>query len=108
MPSVTPLEIDADVDALSEYLIAVTEIATNAIEVHETHGIANPVIAKIHPAKRVVVVTDRAGGFDLDAKTTMPPPYAPRGRGLFLAQAFCLRLSWQRTSDGMTFTLPFD
>ena len=96
-----------DPDAVTVYLTAVTEIATNAFESHERVGTDEPVVVTVDPQRAHVTVADLGGGFDPDERPPRPSPDQIRGRGLYLARSFCPDMSWQRNPGGMVCTLPF-
>lgn len=99
--------IDVDVDTAMAYLIAVSEIATNAESAGMRIGSSEPAVVIIDADARLVTVADSGGGFDPDEYTRLPGPDTVTGRGLYLARAFCPTLTWERTLGGMICTLPF-
>jgi serine/threonine-protein kinase RsbW len=77
-------------------LLAATEALANAIEHGSQPG--DPVVVGFSAdARRArVVVLDRGAGPVVPRGTTLPPPEAPRGRGLVLMGAFADEMSVER------------
>lgn len=105
-----------DDDASSSFLIALTEILSNAIDEHDRIGNGSAVVVTIESGLRdVVTVSDAGEGFDPTGYTAMAMPAAPqgsqvreRGRGIALAQAFVPLLSLRSGPAGTHAILPLD
>lgn len=95
---------DADSDAL--YLVAVSEIATNAIEAHQRHHITDHFTVEIDPVGGAVTIRDHGKGLDAPQPEHPPAPSDTRGRGLFLARSICPNLTIDSTERGTRVTLP--
>lgn len=107
----------------AEYLVAVNEAATNAIQAHHRNGVPDPVTVTIDPLVNRVVVDDRgsSGGAspqaDLVAAAArgeihldgaFPPASAHRGRGLRIIRTICPDVVVRQTADGIAIELPWD
>ena len=89
-------------------LVAVTEAVTNAIEAHQRHRVAEPVVVTVDPTQRTVTVDDCGGGIDPGAFVPVAPPRsAARGRGLTIMRGICPDMSVERTPTGTRIVLPF-
>lgn len=99
-----------DDDAQSSFMVALTEILTNAVDEHRRRDVVHPVRLYVTGgAKESVTVLDAGGGFDSSsAPSTVAfiadPPQ--RGRGLALARAFVPMMTIESTTSGTVATLP--
>lgn len=95
-----------DVDAL--FLVAVSELITNAIEEHRKLQIPDPVSISVDPESVTVYVADRGRGFDPSARPDRDN-LGVRGRGLLIAEAVAPGLRWEPNEpDGTIFVLPYE
>lgn len=96
-----PLEVD------ELFLVAVTEVITNAIEEHRRIGCEAPVTIDIDVDAGTVRIADVGRGY---ASAAVPTPHdllADRGRGLMIAQAITPTMTWEPNQPtGTVFTLP--
>ena len=105
-----------DDDSCSSFLIALTEILSNAIDEHSRIGLVSAVVVTIDSGQRdVVLVTDSGGGFDPSPHTALAAPtvlpdaeIGERGRGIALAQAFVPLMAVRSGPAGTQVTLPLD
>ena len=98
-----------DEDAESSFLVAFTEIVSNAIDEHRRIGSDATIRVEIRSgAEESVVVSDAGEGIDERAadRSEAPTPTTERGRGLALANAFVPDLDLDPSSSGTTATLP--
>lgn len=103
---IAPLLRD-DLEADTLFSIAVTEIATNAIEAHNRRGIHTPVTILLDVPMSTVTISDQAGGFDATNVAEMPSASALRGRGLPIASVLCPGMIIEATELGVDVTLPY-
>ncbi|WP_420451904.1 ATP-binding protein [Ilumatobacter sp.] len=102
-----------DPDRESSFLVALTEIVTNAIDEHRVHAPDRAVVVEVglgrFPEVRVI---DEGRGLDLtdtdDVAGEGPAPTDQTGRGLALARAFVPSLSFVTSPNGTTAILPLD
>lgn len=93
-------------DGESAYLVALTEIVSNAIDEHARSGIDSPISMAVRLAADAgVVVTNCARGAD-ESGDSLPHGETAAGRGLVLARAFVPGLDVESSSNGWTVTLP--
>lgn len=105
-----------DDDSCSSFLIALTEILSNAIDEHQRIGTGSSVAVAIESGQRdVIVVSDEGGGFDPSPYTALAVPAVEpeveireRGRGIALAQAFVPLMVVASGPAGTQVTLPLD
>ena len=97
---------DADADTL--FAIAVTEIATNAIEAHRRAGVDEHIVVTIDTRTRSVTIIDFGTGLPIPHETPSPDPAATSGRGLIIARSICPGLRVDSSIRGTTVTLPYD
>lgn len=104
-----------------EYLMAVNETVTNAIQAHQRGGIQDPVTVTIDPPLNRIVVHDRgssggassqaaaaaASGRELSLDKAFPPASEHRGRGLRIIRTICPDAVVRRTVDGIAVELPW-
>ncbi|NUR30289.1 MAG: ATP-binding protein [Catenulispora sp.] len=83
-------------------ILAVSEIATNALHYAATAGRPAVLTVQHLTAGLRVIVTDRGPGFTPPAGYTLPRPEDEGGRGLWLAHQMCDRLRITSTSAGTT------
>ena len=100
-----------DDDRESSFLVALTEIVTNAVDEHRRSAPGESLIVEVVlDGDPVVRVIDHGSGLDeLRRRATAATPPAPddrAGRGLVLAQSFVPALSFEVTSGGTTAVLP--
>lgn len=93
---------------IDDLRLAVSEACANALDAEEASGCDAPIRIRIEAADDhvEVTVTDRAGGFDLDALDPIPPVTDPsrlrheRGLGIPLMRSLVDELTFTRTADG--------
>jgi len=98
-------EVGVDVDAM--YLVALSEILTNAVDEHQRRHVDLPVVVTIDAERELVRIEDRGAGYD-------PADREARRRveggafGLDLAEHGVPGLHWSATPGGGTaFVLPY-
>lgn len=97
------------VDAQSGFLVAVSEVFTNAVHAHQRARTDREIEIEILVGDPTVVrVRDHGSGFPFDGSgdRRAPDPTIESGRGLLIARAFVPDLSIDTGSDGTTVTLP--
>lgn len=101
-----------DGDAASAFLVALTEIISNAIDEHVRLELEDGfTVEMIIGAVDLVVVTDRGGGIDVEAlmrDAGTQPVSDESGRGLSIARAFVPNLAFESGPDGTIATLPLE
>lgn len=107
----------------SEFLVAVNEAVTNAIESQQRNDVFVPIIVTIDRLNRVVIVddharaprdaaADRSPGIDRAAgaleipEQGLPPPSTHRGRGMHIMRAICPDVRIVPTEVGHSVVLP--
>lgn len=94
-----------DVDECAQFLVAVSEIVTNAIAEHRRLGVVAPIGVTIDPhVTRRVSVRDHGDGFDLPESQV--DRESPHGRGLTIAMAFVPGIAFERRHGSTTVHLP--
>ena len=89
-------------DQLDKLLVAVSEIATNAIQ----HGSAMGSVTVEHLAASLTVeISDNGGGLPDDLVVDRPPANAIGGRGLWLARQMCPQMQIISSPRGVTVRL---
>lgn len=96
---------ERETDAL--FLVAVTEVVTNAIEAHQRAGLADPIVITVDAEAPIVEVADTGDGLeanDLDGTIEADEP----GWGLALARDLVPGLSWgSNVPRGTIVSLPY-
>jgi serine/threonine-protein kinase RsbW len=99
-------------DAESSFLVALTEIVTNAVAEHRRLEIDFPVRLTIVLSEApFVAIADRGAGLDPrrardDGADVVPEPEVEAGRGLIVARGFVPTLEFETGPDGTTARLP--
>lgn len=76
-------------DRAAKLALAMTEIATNALE----HGDGTAHLEIVtRPDSVTVEISDHGAGLPADRVAELPPPSQPQGRGLWLAEHLCDRV----------------
>lgn len=113
-----------EVDRRSEFLVAVNEAVTNAIESHQRANVSVPVTVTIDLSARVISVADQGGaspGEGTDGPTApdiagdegatpesaSPPPSVLRGRGMHIIRTICPGFRVVTTDVGRSVVLPW-
>lgn len=95
---------DSEFDVL--YLIAATELITNAIEAHQRADTDEPVMIAIDRGERALLVADQGQGYRPEDRPTTDH-LAAGGRGLRIAESISPGLSWRPNDpQGTVFVLP--
>ena len=95
-------------DAASSYLVALTEVLSNAIDEHHGAGVVDDVVMTVvfGDVDRISI-TDRGRGVDPTGRSDPEMDTHPEsGRGLTLARAFVAGLVLESTTHGTRATLP--
>ena len=92
-------------DDESELMIAVSEIAHNAVSAQSVVT-DRPIEIAVDGLPPTVSITDHAGGFVPPPSSTPPAVDSTSGRGLLLARAFVPAMEILATHDGTTVRLP--
>ncbi|MEP6296059.1 MAG: ATP-binding protein [Ilumatobacter sp.] len=97
-----------DPDAESSFLIAFTEIMTNAVDEHVRLASDRPIVVEIEqtPHDLVRVNDSGAGMSDESLVTSAPDGSVERGRGLALARAFVDDIAFESSPSGTIVSLP--
>ncbi len=98
-----------DADAESSFLVALTEVITNAIDEHRRIGTEAPIALEVEfGGVDVVRVIDAGRGLapELVAESPRMDVERARGRGLALARAFVADLTFDIGAEGTKATLP--
>ncbi len=93
---------------IDDLQLAVSEACANALDAQLQAGSTSPIHISIEPGAGLlsVVVTDHAGGFDVDGLDPIPPVSDPsrlrheRGLGIPLMRSLVDEVSFTRTADG--------
>lgn len=95
----------ADEEFVSDFLIAVNEVATNAV----THGAARARMRLWKQGGHLYVSVYDEGVWQPEQPPgrTPPPPYATRGMGLWVARLLSTHISFDTGADGTTVTMGF-
>lgn len=96
---------DEESDTL--YLVAVTEVATNAIEAHKRISNHEPITVNLDLEGKRLTVIDRGGGLDGQQGALLADSDDLRGRGLFIARRICPALMIAPDESGTAVTLPY-
>lgn len=101
-----------DDDASSAFLVALTEIISNAIDEHVRLELDDAfTVAMIIGDVDLVVVSDRGDGMDIEAPsghTATQPVRDESGRGLSIARAFVPNIAFESGPRGTVATLPLE
>lgn len=100
-------------ERVDDLKLAVSEACTNAIEVHRSHGLDEPVTIRVTEAqdRMEVTVTDAGPGFDPDELPVHPPVTDPdrlnfeRGLGIPLMRTLVDELSFASGPGGTVVTM---
>ncbi len=97
-----------ETDAESSFLVAFTEIMTNAVDEHARRSSDAPIVVEIEQAPRDLVrVIDSGSGMTDESLASSPPDGSvERGRGLALARAFVDDIAFESTPSGTIVSLP--
>lgn len=101
-----------DSDAESSFLVALTEIVSNAIDEHVRLGHGRPIVLDVrfgdHDTVRVVDAGDGYAGRMTDPIDDLADDSAPsvRGRGVILARALVPELTFDASESGTVVSLP--
>jgi anti-sigma regulatory factor (Ser/Thr protein kinase) len=93
---------DVDVDDLDRLLIAVTEIAGNAVRYA---GGTGRITLRRQGGRLIVEITDDGPGLPADLSMERPAVTALGGRGLWLAHAMCDDITIVSGPGGVTVTM---
>jgi hypothetical protein len=83
------------------FMVAVSELVTNAVEEHRRIGATSPITIAVDPGASTVRITDRGRGF-APADSRPSEPLAARGRGLHIARTLAPGLTWEPGPAGGT------
>lgn len=81
-------EVGVSEQTVNDITLALTEACTNVLD-HVANGEAYEVFIAIDEARCTIRVKDSGDGFDIDARSALPPPdaHAESGRGLELIKS---------------------
>ena len=103
---VRPHLLGNDEDADTMYLIAVTEVFTNAVESHRRAEVDEPIEIVVDIDGGHVTISDRGDGYD-PADRSRRRHAADGGRGLDIAESAVPTLAWRSNNPGTSFILPY-
>ena len=90
------------------FLVAVSEVITNAVEEHGRIGSDEAITIAVDAGSATVKIADRGRGFEPGSqRPTSPGSLEDRGRGLVIARAVAAGLTWEPNHPtGTIFVLP--
>ena len=102
-----------DDESESSFMVALTEITTNAVDEHARLGLQDPVVVELCLGNEPQVsVRDSGEGLDRDRASDdshedlLPPPEVETGRGIIVARAFVPELRYETGAHGTKAILP--
>ena len=108
LAAVDALDPPVSPERMDDLRLAVTEACSNAVKVHRSDALADPVIVSCHTDDTVVQVDvrDRGPGFDPDGLAPLPEPEDPErlqhehGLGVELIRSLADDVTFRREEDG--------